>query len=107
MKKIRSLLLSMLVACVLLFASIGFAQGWWTANANATYTNIKVTGSVYNGFPRPIYCIGRVVGGTYYGMTYWSSFEAVIPPGRYAYAYVYTNPRDPFVGADANIQCKF
>lgn len=78
----------LIISTILLLTSLAFAQAWWTANANVFVSRTQVQGQVYNGMPRSIYCVGRVVGNTHYGSTLWSNFEAVIPPGNTAYAYV-------------------
>lgn len=81
---------------------------WWPVSANVTVTSRRVTAAVYNGYGRPIFCSGRAMGYTYWGQTLWSTMNVAIPPGRTAYVYVYSNdPRNPFVGGDGQIQCRW
>jgi len=82
-------------------------QLWWSVNASVNVNQLQIKASVYNGLNRPIYCIGRAWGNTYYGYTPWSTMNTVINPGYTAYVYVRTSPGDPFMSGDADIQCRW
>ena len=106
MKIIKTI--TLLILTFILFTSSAPAQsGWWHANAHVNLTRVRVDAYVYNGFPRPVYCEGRVNGYTLSGHVLWSNYAAVIPPGRNVHAYVYTNLNNPFVNGNANIQCRW
>ena len=83
------------------------AEKLWNVNADVWVDRTTVKVGVYNRYGRPIYCQGRVAGYTYYGSTIWNSMSAGVTPGSYAYVYVYTDPRDPFVDGRADIQCRW
>lgn len=96
-----------IVLIAILFSSLVLADEWWSVNANVTYSNTVVTAAVYNNLPNPIFCKGRAIGSTYYGQVIWSNFQGIIEPGMSYYVYVYTNVQNPFIGANANVVCKF
>ena len=46
-------------------------------------------------------------GYTYFGQTLYAYNNAILGPGQCAYAYVYTNPANRFVGANGGANCQW
>lgn len=93
--KIKTMVLALLAIC-----STASAAG----DVYVSETFIKATVCNYEvPFAR---CTGRVIGRTYYGQTLWSNVNLVLPYGNCGYAYVYTNPSNPFIAGDSNIYCQ-
>ena len=95
-----------LAASLTILVATATACAWWQADARINVRRRIVEAAVYNGLPGPIYCQGYVFGRTYQGQVLNVRMAGFVPPGRYAYVYVYTNEMNPFIAGWANIQCR-
>lgn len=102
MKKLLSV-----IAIVGALTSSGRAEAF-NVQANVQVNQMQATAVVFNRFNRPIYCDINVQGFTYYGQSLNSYMNGVvIYPGMNGYAYVYSNPGNPFVNARGNARCQW
>ena len=99
MKKYFTMLI---ILTVILISSIAMA---WRADANVLVHPLLVKATVVNQLPYPIACNGKVFGKIASGHVGWAWFNAIIPPGMSAYAYVNTNANNPFYDGWSNIHC--
>jgi hypothetical protein len=68
----------------------------------------RVSAQVVNPYFQPIVCSGQVFGQTNYGVVLNAFFvEQLLPPGAHRFAFVQTNPWQPFVHGWSNIHCRF
>jgi hypothetical protein len=95
-----------LVSLLLMLTSSAFAQ-FFPANANVSIQPGRVNAQVYNPNYEPIFCQGYTFGRTSRGVVLNAFFNDIIPPGQYRFAYVHTNPYDPFINGWSNINCQF
>jgi hypothetical protein len=95
-----------LVCSLLAMTTSAFAQ-FFPANANISIQPGQVNAQVYNPNYEPIVCQGHTFGRTSRGLVLNAFFSDIIPPGQYRYAYVHTNPYDPFINGWSNINCQF
>lgn len=87
---------------------VSFTQQAFAFNVRAfvQFNRLHAQARVFNNFNRPIICDIRATGVTYYGQyLYAYADRVIIYPGMTGYAYVYSNPGNPFVNAFANAQC--
>jgi hypothetical protein len=102
--KLKALVLVLSMAA---FASTSFAQ-FFPARAYVTVTPNVVTAQVYNPHYQPIFCSGRAIGVTAFGVPLFSYFNSVIPGGQYRFAYVYSTVYgDPLINGWSEIYCRF
>lgn len=97
----------LITAITLLGALTGSAKVHaFNVQAQVNFNPLKATASVYNRFNRPIICDINATGYTYYGQSLYSYMDrVVIHPGMNGYAYVYSNPGNPFVNVSGNADC--
>lgn len=87
-------------------SSSAFAQ-FFPAQAYVAVLPGQVRAEVFNPHYEPIVCEGYVFGRTYRGMVLNAFFRDFIPGGSHRFAFVYTNPYDPFMNGWSNIHCHF
>lgn len=99
---------ALFVACLFVVLSSQAFAHWFPGQAFVSVNPGQVTAQVYNPHYEPIICTGQVFGQTYSGAVFTTYFaEQFMPAGHYRYAFVYTNPYNPFVRGWANINCRF
>lgn len=97
----------------LFLAAVVFSTLTSSAFAFAPQMSFFVNGEVaisrvFNNTGRPFICEGNAFGQTYAGAVLNSWFSQLyVTPGMSVDAYVYSNNRDPFINAWAQVDCQF
>lgn len=100
----KNLLIGLVVAVTTLQAA---HANQFRANARVYMDRTQGVVEVFNHLPVPIVCSGRVDGQTMSGQVLYSFINnAVIYPGNFANAYVYTSNYDPFRRVMPRITCR-
>ncbi len=95
----------LILGMVTFFQTQAFA---FPVHANVFWNRGQATASAYNHFGRPIICSGHAVGVTMSGPRLFSYMNgAIIYPGTYGNIFVYTNNYNPFIGAQAFLNCNW
>lgn len=97
----------LLVAILFCAVNAHAFYGWFPANARVVVTPVQAQAVFVNNLAYPVICRGQVFASTYNGLVAnsWVN-DVVVYPGITAYAYVYTNPYNPFVNAWSQIYCR-
>jgi hypothetical protein len=97
-----------LILTSLLSFSISALAQFFPAQAYVNVLPGRVSAQVYNPYFQPIVCNGQVFGQTSYGLILNSFFyEQLLPPGSSRWAFVQTNPWQPFIHGWSNIHCRY